>query len=178
MRNILRPGSYFKHQNPRSPDQASRAQRGRRNQWHFKPHQTGERGMGLQPVFLWRCSKSTWKQGVEEALCSGGDTHGPESKWLIFKHPFESVSVCVWVLNLKSSLWWACKCESSTVCLMPFYVYTPSVGVCALVFFFFFSLPLRSLVQLCKKPLTRYLSHTAGPPQQRLVVRASLYSVI
>lgn len=123
---------------------------------------------GLQPVFLWRCSKSTWKQGVEEALCSGGDTHGPESKWLIFKHPFRKC-VCVWVLNLKCSLWWACKCESSTVCLMPFYVYTPSVGVC--VFFF---PPLRSLVQLCKKPLTRYLSHTAGPPQQRLVVRASL----
>lgn len=51
---------------------------------------------GLQPVFLWRCSKSTWKQGVEEALCSGGDTHGPESKWLIFKHPFRKcVCVCV-----------------------------------------------------------------------------------
>lgn len=119
------------------PDWAvySRAQKGRRNQWHSKPLQTRERDTGLQPVFLWRCSRSRWKQGFEEALCSGGDTHGLESKWLIFEHAYEKC-VCVWVLNLECSLWWACKCESSTVCLTPFYV--PACRACTL----------RSLVQL------------------------------
>lgn len=65
--------------------------------------------MGLQPVFLWRCSRSTWKQGFEEALCSGGDTHGPESKWRIFKHAYEKcVCVCARfkVLSLMSLQVW------------------------------------------------------------------------
>lgn len=61
-------------------------QKVRRNQWHFKPRQTLERDMGLQPVFLWRCSRSRWKQRFEEPLCSGEDTHGLEYKWLILKH--------------------------------------------------------------------------------------------
>lgn len=94
-RNMLRPSLYFKHQNLHGPpDQASWVRQGRRNQWHFKPHQTWEKDMGLQPGFLWRCSRSRWKQGFEESLCSGGDTHGPESKWLIFKHAYEK-SACV-----------------------------------------------------------------------------------
>lgn len=146
------------------PDQASRVQRGRRNQWHFKPHQTWEKDIGLQPGFLWRCSRSRWKQGFEEFLCSGGDTRGPESKWLIFKHAYEK-SVCVCAQFKMFSL--------MSLQVRVKYSLLDAV-LCALEC----GRAHHSLACATQhKPLTRYLSYTTGSPLPRLVVRASLYSV-